>query len=162
MLTTSFISNHLNCPSNRVWHYIWSSQTQLRHPQSFHHFHHPPPTQLLHLRKVFIVCVKLKVRVCRYWNLFLVAVDCCSWCWTCFSSMLTTGFISNHLNYPSNLWETAPPARFYRMLGQTHVNGWSHVITSQNGGSTDYIFPLRLGVHNRVVTYLIIGKIRKP
>ena len=37
-----------------------------------------------------------------------------------------------------------PP--FYRMLGQTHVNRWSCVITSQNGGSTDYIFPLRLGV----------------
>ena len=35
---------------------------------------------------------------------------------------------------------------FYRMLGQTHVNGWSHVIASQNGGSTDYISPLRLGV----------------
>ena len=36
--------------------------------------------------------------------------------------------------------------RFYRMLGQTHVNGWSRVIASQNGGSTDYIFSLRLGV----------------
>ena len=35
---------------------------------------------------------------------------------------------------------------FLWMLGQTHVNGWSHVIASQNGGSTDYIFPLRLGV----------------
>ena len=32
------------------------------------------------------------------------------------------------------------------MLGQTHVNGWSRVIASQNGGSTSYIFPLRLGV----------------
>ena len=32
------------------------------------------------------------------------------------------------------------------VLGQTHVNGWSHVIASQNGGSTVYIFPLRLGV----------------
>ena len=31
-------------------------------------------------------------------------------------------------------------------MGQTHVNGWSRVITSQNGGSTDYIFPLKLGV----------------
>ena len=44
------------------------------------------------------------------------------------------------------LWETAPPARFYDMLGQTHVNGWSRVFASQNGGSTSYIFPLRLGV----------------
>ena len=32
------------------------------------------------------------------------------------------------------------------MLDQTHVNGWSRVIASQNGGSTSYIFPLRLGV----------------
>ena len=38
------------------------------------------------------------------------------------------------------------PDPFFRMLGQTHVNGWSHVVTSQNGGSTSYIFPLRLGV----------------
>ena len=38
------------------------------------------------------------------------------------------------------------PGPFYGMLGQTHVNGWSRVIASQNGGSTDYIFPLRLGV----------------
>ena len=35
---------------------------------------------------------------------------------------------------------------FFRMLGQTHVNGWSRVVASQNGGSTDYISPLRLGV----------------
>ena len=39
-----------------------------------------------------------------------------------------------------------PWPAFYRMLGQTHMNGWSHVIASQNGGSTCYIFPLRLGV----------------
>ena len=38
------------------------------------------------------------------------------------------------------------PGLFYRMLGQTHVNGWSRVVASQNGGSTSYIFPLRLGV----------------
>ena len=38
------------------------------------------------------------------------------------------------------------PGSFYRMLGQTHVNGWSRVIAFQNGGSTSYIFPLRLGV----------------
>ena len=35
---------------------------------------------------------------------------------------------------------------FYMMLGQTHVNAWSRVVASQNGGSIDYIFPLRLGV----------------
>ena len=35
---------------------------------------------------------------------------------------------------------------FYRMLGQTHVNGWNRVIASQNGGSTSYISPLRLEV----------------
>ena len=34
------------------------------------------------------------------------------------------------------------PGPFYDVLGQTHVNGWSRVIASQNGGSTDYIFPL--------------------
>ena len=38
------------------------------------------------------------------------------------------------------------PGPFYGMLGQTHVNGWSRVVASQNGGSTSYIFPLRLGV----------------
>ena len=38
------------------------------------------------------------------------------------------------------------PGPFYMMLGQTHVNGWSRVVASQNGGSTSYIFPLRLGV----------------
>ena len=38
------------------------------------------------------------------------------------------------------------PDPFFRMLGQTHVNGWSHVVASQNGGSTSYIFPLRLEV----------------
>ena len=38
------------------------------------------------------------------------------------------------------------PGPLYMMLGQTHMNGWSRVIASQNGGSTDYISPLRLGV----------------
>ena len=41
------------------------------------------------------------------------------------------------------------PGPFYEMLGQTHMNGWSCVIASQNGGSTDYISPLRLGVLQR-------------
>ena len=45
-----------------------------------------------------------------------------------------------------NLWETAPPAPFFMMLGQTHENGWSRVIAPQNGGLIDYIFPLRLRV----------------
>ena len=35
---------------------------------------------------------------------------------------------------------------FYGMLGQTHVNGWSRVVASQNGGSSSYIFPFRLRV----------------
>ena len=41
-----------------------------------------------------------------------------------------------------------PRPVFYKdvLLGQTHVNGWSRVVASQNGGSTSYIFPLRLGV----------------
>ena len=54
------------------------------------------------------------------------------------------------------------PLPLFMMLGQTHVNGWSHVIASQNGGLTNYIFPFRLRVYNGVTTYLIIGKIRKP
>ena len=32
------------------------------------------------------------------------------------------------------------------VLGQTHVNEWSRVIVSQNGGLTDYIFPFGLRV----------------
>ena len=52
------------------------------------------------------------------------------------------------------IWESLPrtcerpcprPA-FLLMLGQTHMNGWSRVIASQNGGSTSYIFPFRLRV----------------
>ena len=38
------------------------------------------------------------------------------------------------------------PGSFYRILGQTHVNGWSRVIASQNGGPTSYVFPLKLKV----------------
>ena len=48
--------------------------------------------------------------------------------------------------YNMIVWKTAPPTNFYRMLGQTYVNGWSRIIVSQNGGSTSYISPLRLGV----------------
>ena len=42
--------------------------------------------------------------------------------------------------------ETAPPAPFFRLLGQSHVNGWSRVIAFQNGGLTSYIFPFKLRV----------------
>ena len=42
--------------------------------------------------------------------------------------------------------EIAPPALFYGVLSQTHVNGWSRVIATQNGGSTNYIFPFRLRI----------------
>ena len=34
----------------------------------------------------------------------------------------------------------------FLVLGQTHVNGWSHVIVSQNRDLTNYIFPFRLRV----------------
>ena len=34
------------------------------------------------------------------------------------------------------------PGLFFMMLGQTHVNEWSRVIASQNGGSISYISPL--------------------
>ena len=40
----------------------------------------------------------------------------------------------------------APGPLFIGMLGQTHVNGWSRVIASQNGGSISYIFLFRLRV----------------
>ena len=43
------------------------------------------------------------------------------------------------------LWEIAPPTLFL-VLDQTHVNRWSHVIASQNEGSTVYIFRFRLRV----------------
>ena len=64
--------------------------------------------------------------------------------------------------YIMYLCERPRPRPPFMMLGQTHVNGWSRVIASQNRGSTDYIFPLRLGFYDGVATYLIIGKIRKP
>ena len=38
------------------------------------------------------------------------------------------------------------PGPFFMMLGQIHVNGWSYIVASQNGGSTSYIFPFRLRV----------------
>ena len=48
--------------------------------------------------------------------------------------------------YIMYLCERLRPQPPFMMLGQIHVNGWSRVIASQNGGSTDYIFPLKLGV----------------
>ena len=42
--------------------------------------------------------------------------------------------------------DRAPNPLSLMMLGQTHVNEWSPVVVSQNGGSTSYIFPLRLWV----------------
>ena len=42
--------------------------------------------------------------------------------------------------------DCAPGPLLWMLLGQTHVNGWSRVIASQNGGLTSYISPLRLGV----------------
>ena len=53
---------------------------------------------------------------------------------------------SDGLEFGSTSQRSAPGPRFYEILGQTHVNGWSRVITSQNGGSTSYISPLRLEV----------------
>ena len=47
---------------------------------------------------------------------------------------------------PAPLWETAPPAPFFRLSGQSHVYGWSRVIAFQNGGLTSYISPFRLRV----------------
>ena len=52
------------------------------------------------------------------------------------------------------VWETAPQPILE--LGQTHVNGWSRVIASQNDGSTDYIFPFRLRIL-QWSRHLIIG-----
>ena len=68
-------------------------------------------------------------------------------CWWISKNSTTSSFALRPISCRGQVWETAPPARFMiRMLGQTHVNGWSRVIASQNGGSTDYIFPLRFGV----------------
>ena len=51
--------------------------------------------------------------------------------------------LKNVLKYCERLCPRPP---FYRMLGQTHVNGWSRVIAFQNEGLTSYIFPFRLRV----------------
>ena len=48
----------------------------------------------------------------------------------------------NHEIDPIQCERPRPQPTFHRMLGQTHMNGWSRVIASQNGGLTDYIFPL--------------------
>ena len=54
---------------------------------------------------------------------------------------------NEHLEaFKRNFVRDRAPGPFYRMLGQTHLNGWSRVIASQNGGSTSFIFPFRLRV----------------
>ena len=40
---------------------------------------------------------------------------------------------------PNTCERPRPWPPFIRMLGQTHVNGWSRVIVPQNGGLTNYI-----------------------
>ena len=52
--------------------------------------------------------------------------------------------IEGHVRARMSVRDRAP-GPFYD-VGQTHVNGWSRVIASQNGGSTSYIFPLKLWV----------------
>ena len=63
------------------------------------------------------------------------------------SSLAKFNYVSGEGCSPNpTVRDRAPDPLFIRMLGQTHMNGWSRVIASQNGGSTSYIFPFRLGV----------------
>ena len=52
--------------------------------------------------------------------------------------------------FSTRIWEhhceRPCPRSVFRMLGQTHVNVWSRIIASQNGGSTSYIFPFKLRI----------------
>ena len=50
-------------------------------------------------------------------------------------------FVIREAHQSGYVRDRAPGPLFYRMLGQTHVNGWSRVIASQNGSSTSCIFP---------------------
>ena len=52
----------------------------------------------------------------------------------------------NEIEKVYSVRDRAPGPFLQDVLGQTQVNGWSRVIASQNGDSTSYIFPLRLGV----------------
>ena len=54
--------------------------------------------------------------------------------------------VVNNIWMTWNLCERPRPRPVFMMLGQTHMNGWSRVVVSQNRGSTSYIFPFRLGV----------------
>ena len=54
--------------------------------------------------------------------------------------------VVNNIWMTWNLCERPRPWPVFMMLGQTHMNGWSRVVVSQNRGSTSYIFPFRLGV----------------
>ena len=47
-------------------------------------------------------------------------------------------------NYICERLRLQPP--FLGVLGQTHMNGWSRIIATQNRSSTNYIFPFRLRV----------------
>ena len=88
-----------------------------------------------------------------------------AFCWNPIGSLVLHTWTTNHtkisdfvslslnLNYwvydyfTFKLWETTPPAPFFKdVLGQIHMNGWSCVIASQNGGLTSYIFSFRLKV----------------
>ena len=58
--------------------------------------------------------------------------------------------------------DCAPGPLFYRMLGQTHVNGWSRVLPLKIDVQLVIFSPLDYGFYDGVATYLIIGKTRKP
>ena len=38
------------------------------------------------------------------------------------------------------------PLAHFKLIALGQIDGWSHIIASQNGDSTDYIFPFRLKV----------------
>ena len=81
----------------------------------------------------------------------LAGVEPAQWTRPHFCPRALTDFLVNKLSESFNSMivkacERPRPRPVLWMLGQTHMNGWSRVIASQNGGSTSYIFPLRLGV----------------
>ena len=63
-----------------------------------------------------------------------------------FVTLKTISSITSFSLFFFSFCERPHPRPHFLMLGQTHLNGWSRVIASQNGDSTSYIFPLRLGV----------------
>ena len=64
----------------------------------------------------------------------------------CYNLLILTTFVPSctvwRIFHVVCVRDRAPGPLFYKMLGQTHVNGQSRVIASQNRGSTGYIFPL--------------------